>query len=158
MTDEIQKPKPKAKLRVSNFTSPGVKNRDWRCYPVDGESLEDVCDPGYWGVVVCGLSIGDRIFCLAETQEWCAELLVVDKAETWAQVVVLSYHDLTKAESVTAVDDATLTVDSFKVSYASGKGYRVLRKGDNVLIKEGMKTKAEALAAIHSYIATVTRS
>jgi len=147
---------PNKKLRVGKFSRQGVSNQMWNCYVESGHTIEDIKNPAYWGVITNQVVAFDRIFAVAEDGSWCAELIVTAVEPTWIAIFVLKEYKLSAAEDFQV--EGALTRKDFDVSYIAGTGFRVLRKSDKQMIKDGCATKNEANLAIDTYIKTVTGS
>lgn len=118
----------------------------WHVTPVAGDTPETLLDPKWWVHVQRQLKVGDKIEVLAETREWYAECLVLDTG-IWGAKVSFT------VQPVALVNEARVEApEDYEVKWAGPHAkHRVIRKSDNVVLKDGCATKEEAASWIKSH-------
>lgn len=113
--------------------------------PEHGVVLEDLERPEFWAHVAEQLKPGDLIHVYPEDGSFWAELLVQSTSRVAAKVFVLRKHELSAADL--PEEDA-----DFEIKWAGPTAkFRVIRKSDGEVMKEGMG-KDEAQAYLQSHI------
>lgn len=151
MSEVIEKPAPATKRAVS--VQPGMQfklreqaRQDWVVDAAEGTIVEDVLDPQYWAHVASQMQLYDRIEVLVETGEWMLELVCTGVGRNWAQVQILSRHDLTPpVEAMSAA--ARYSVD-WK---GPARKFAVIRKSDSQIVQEGFANRNDANAWLSNH-------
>lgn len=127
--------KPAEHLRTAYHVTPRI-----------GDTPESLLDPKYWVHVSRVLRGGDRIEVLAETREWFAEAIVVDAGVWGAKIAYV-------VGPVRLTNDAEVELpDELEIKWAGpAVKFRVIRKVDNLVLKDGCQTKEEAAAWIRNH-------
>lgn len=109
-----------------------------------GHKFDDLLRSEYWAHIANRIQGPmDRIECLAEDYTFYAELMVMDKGTNWVKVVALSGPTDLSASAPSEKLEAEIS--PFEVTFAGPKArYRVIRKSDNEVIKEGFPTRGDA--------------
>lgn len=127
-------------LATKRFQSAEHMRNIWYVTPEHGTPFDAVIDPKYWAHVSARMRPRDRIEVDAEDGTYFAELMVIDAGRLFAKVKVLRKHDFESKESVTDAGP------DFEVKYAGPHAkWRVLRKSDRAVLKEGCEDKQAAL-------------
>jgi len=114
--------------------------------------FEDTLKPEYWTHVASKMRAKDRIELTAEDGTWFAELFVVAAAANWAKVSVLRFVELAEAKPGTK----SSTPEQFVASWGGPKNlWRVNRKSDKALLKDGFESKELAQAWITEHEASL---
>lgn len=98
----------------------------------------DMLRPAFWSHVARVLRRGDRIDILAADASWFLELVVRACDGVEAEVGELRY--------VTFNAIAARSLDDYDIALKGAAKWRVTRKSDNVVVKEGFESKAAAEA------------
>jgi spermidine synthase len=117
----------------------------WHAVVPEGVTPEDLTRPDFWAHVASRLTAGAIIHVDAEDRSWYAHGKVLDADRTWAKV------DFYMVRHVAEVPEKGAEDDEFAVRFIPASGFRVIRKSDRALIKEGLASKAEALTYIKNY-------
>lgn len=111
-------------------------------YADEGTKIEDILKPEYWAHHAARLTALDEITVHEESGAWRAVVMVRDKGNVWAKVVLLSKNEFNapaEGRSVKVGDDLLVDWRGPRVKWS------VLRTSDNQRIKDGMATRDEAL-------------
>ena len=104
-----------------------------------GTNAEDLLDPAYWAHVASQLKPWDRIEARAVDGTWFAEYLVLDVGRTFAQIHLLSKHNLTSQDvALTKIND----MSPFEIRWRGPRLWSVVRKADDAVMAEGMTKDA----------------
>jgi hypothetical protein len=135
------------RLTVDRFKEAEYTRRVWSMTPAENTEVDHLLKPEYWSLVAAKLNPTDRIEVVAEDNSWFADLLVISAGGNWAKVKLLRHVPLNDSE-----DDANLGSSQFKVMYGGVKAkHKVVRNADNVVMKDGFPTKAEAIKWMQEY-------
>lgn len=114
--------------------------------------FEEILKPEFYAHIAAHLRPGSRIEVIPDDCSYMAEMYVVACDRLWAKVVLLHKHDLTggvKAEPVS---------DDFEVKYSGPHTmFRVVRKSDKGVIKDGFQTKEMGEAWLADYRTTIQK-
>lgn len=118
----------------------------WYVTPENGTPLEAVLDPKYWAHVSWQFKPRDRIEVDADDGSYFAELMVIDAGRLFAKVELLRKHEFTSTEV-----EGEMSLYEVKWAGRHAK-WRVLRKADRVVLKDGFEDRqaADLWAASHS--------
>ena len=116
--------------------------QDWIANIEYGNTLEQIIEPGYWGLMAQQLKPYDHIEARAEDGSWIAYLIVTGCDRTWARVAVDRVVTLTTADV-----SQTQATEKHEIQWKGPqRKYSVIRLADSERIKEGFNTKDEAYA------------
>lgn len=120
----------------------------WTSTPDAGVPLEDVLKPEFWSHIARKLRIGDRIEIVPEDTAYFAELYVADVGMNRVTMKVLRNVPFNGEGSE---DTDNLKGDDNDSDYyikwrGNNKRFCIMRKSDDVTMKEGIQTKEEARA------------
>ena len=126
------------------------RHRVWSAEAAVGTTLQDALEPGYWATVSVGpersMRKKDRILLRHESNEFYAELFVIDAAQGWAKVKVI--HSLQIEENTAKGEDGAALVAKWRVN---ARSFDVVRKIDGEILHTGFGTKADALIWIDEH-------
>lgn len=133
-------------ILANRFKSADYVRQSYHVTPRLEDTPEALLDPKYWVHVSSKLKAGDRIEVLPETREWYAEAIVIDSGTWGAKLAyVLGPVKLANEATVDAPED-------YDVKWAGPNvKFRVIRKSDNRVLKDGCQTKEEAASWIKSH-------
>jgi hypothetical protein len=132
-------PKLSDNFKVFQLAEHGYRSHIAR--PDFGLTLAQVMDDAYWGNVASKLRVGDYIRVQPEGMTYHAELLVVDAGPVHAKVKLLGFHDLVNESAKPEQAAITAAVDLGKYkAERNGGWFRVVRHGDNEVMKGGFRT------------------
>jgi len=116
---------------------------------------DDLLNPEYWANVSNRLKPWDRIEVRSDDGAIFAELVVISSGRVWARVECLQFYDFAKKVKLSEVKEDD-RYDEFEVKYAGPKiKFRIIRKKDQEMIKEGIQSKDEANAFLKQYLSTI---
>jgi hypothetical protein len=138
------------KIRASNFKREEFVRTTHVVEVEENVSFDDLLKPAAWAHVARELKPGDKIVLMPVEGHYNAELFVRDCGRTWAKVAKLAKVDF---ETLALTDDAT---GEFKIERKGLAGYCVIRKGDNAIIVQGLKTQPDAQIALAEHIKATT--
>ena len=146
------KPEPRTpKLHPRSFFDAATRRNVWSVELTLDTPYEALFRPDYWANVARKIRPGDLIEVTAEDGSYFAQLYVLAQAEQSVAVAELSKVDLQNVELSDGSED-------FKVQWAGPVlKYAVVRVKDNVRVSEKHATRAEASAALTSYLRTLSR-
>jgi hypothetical protein len=138
-------PAPVKKEAVYRLTGPRMKEASYartvyHVTPEAGTPFEALLRAEYWAHVAIKLRPMDRVEVLAEDGGYFAELLVISTSRLAATVAVLSHVVLTSADQAPATDEGRYDT---KWGGPVAK-WRVVRRVDNVVVRDGFANKDEA--------------
>lgn len=140
------------KLNQSRFKPAGHFTQRYEAVIEQGMTLEDIKQPGFYAHFAAVLRPFDTITFSSDDQTLYAEVLVLAAERTAATVTVLRSYDLTKAEVVRYEVD-NFAASDFEVKYRGPAAkFSLIRKDDNVVIREGFATKEEAEKSLKDYL------
>jgi len=113
-----------------------------------GHTRSDLVDPKYWAHIALKLKRGDRIEVTAEDGSFYAELMVIACDRTWAQVHVLTWHDL----SASTVKLTPEVLQEYMIDFKGPEYWCVIRRSDNMVIQNKMNTEGEAKIWLEGFI------
>jgi hypothetical protein len=117
----------------------------WHGVVPDNVTPDDLTRPDFWAHVAARLQPGMLIHVDCEDRSWYAHGKVLDADRTWAKI------DFYMVRQVEAVPEKSAEDDEFMVKFIPASGWRVIRKSDRVVIKEGLASKIEGLTYIKNY-------
>lgn len=151
------------KLNTSNLREAEYERRIYAVTPEHGTTIEQMLDPAYWANVGYKFKPGDRIEVISEDSTWFAELLVIASARLWAKVSTLRFVEL--AETVADGAGISMSVasapafDDYVIKWGTGSTkFRVIRKQDKEVIREGFATKRDAEAWLLDHLDQTMRA
>lgn len=134
------------KLNINRFESAEFKRARWHVIPEAGVVLEALLQPSFWGNVAAKLKPLDHIEVNADDNAYYAELLVLSTSKHEAIVTPICH--VTIAQGDKAADEAP----EYEVAWGGQKArFRIQRKSDRHVIKDGFTTKAEAEDALREH-------
>ncbi len=146
-TAEVVKPKIAPRLTPDRIKGAEFARVVYAITPAAGTEVEHLFKPEYWAHVANKLQPHSRIEAISEENTWFAELLVISSGPSWAKVRLLRYAQLED----TFVGETT-SENLYEVTWGGVKArFRVVRKSDKVVIKEGFTTKIEAHKWMQDY-------
>jgi hypothetical protein len=111
-----------------------------------GTSLEDALKPEFWVHFSHKLRIGDQLELLPVDMSFYARLLVRNASLRFADVGLIQHVEFEDAAEPPAADD------EYTISWSGiSTKFRIIRRSDNVVMAENLKTKEaahQALAAL----------
>jgi hypothetical protein len=134
-------------ITADRFKQAEYVRNSFRIVPQQGQTLQDIIQPGYWAHIAQFLKVGDHIEVFAEDQSYWAELLVVAAERTAASVQVLNQVEI-QANSLPEAP-----APGYRVEW-KGPQHRwsVIRIADGQYIKEGFDTKQAAGSSLQEYL------
>jgi len=111
----------------------------WCVVPEINVSVEHVLKPQYWANVAHTMRITDRIEVNAEDNSWFAELMVMDVGTLWVKAELMRKVEFAKHEVTSGAQEEYVAKWN-----AGGKCFRVIRKADNAVVQDDIKSKGEA--------------
>lgn len=125
-----------------------TRNMDWSLVMPRGTTKDMLTLSALYSVVSDQWHAFDRVYCIGEARDFYAELLVLDAGRGYANVILLSYHQL----PALLVSEAGLP-PGFECFYAgpvenATGGYSVRRLCDGVLMVQGKPNKEAAIAEL----------
>ncbi len=117
--------------------------------PEDGTTIEEVLAPEYWSHVGAKLRPCDDIIVHAEDMTWRLDLQVLSSGRNWAKVVVLQQYSF-KVEALGQGDPGYFT--KWRGPHSK---FAVIRKSDNVVIRDKFDSDDLALAYLRDFIKTL---
>lgn len=131
------------KLTPERFHSAEFSRTVYSALVTYDTKFEEVLEEDFWTNVGAKLCPRDRIEVTSEDGTWFAELFVVACAATWTKVSTLRFVELTEAKST----PTSAKADSYIVSWSGPHTrFRVVRKSDKAVMKDGIATRPEAVA------------
>ena len=133
-------------LNPGRFALTEHHNQNWTVTVEEGTKLEDILNPSFFANVAINLRPYDKINVRIDTEEYYAELLVLQASKNMARVAVLQHVNFKelKGEQVSKevnLEDAV----QFKVQFCGPQlRFCVIRKADGARIKEKCQDKEEA--------------
>src|SRR5258708_7667818 len=124
-----------------------------------GTTIDEMLDPAYWANVAnrlnvrpqgIGANVPDIVYVSPADGSWWAELLVRDVAPFTALVHVLRHIEFDKK----AAAIPSKVPDGYDIRNRGKNGWQVVRKSDNVVLKEGLATQATAAAYLDTHLKT----
>lgn len=104
-----------------------------------GITIEDITNPEFFSHVAARLHSGDRIELVAEDLSFFMEVIVLDARANYARVSIL------RQVAIAAPVAAGPASDTYTIKWGSAEAkFRVIRKSDKVVMKEGFASKADA--------------
>ncbi|MGE4077400.1 MAG: hypothetical protein AB7F22_17730 [Reyranella sp.] len=126
-------------LSPGDFNSAEQKRNIWDVVADADVEPEHVVKPEYWAHVSAKLREWDRIEVRHCAGLWLMELVVRSAGHAGAQVAVLRKTVFSDSKIPESIDKS-----GFRIDFVRGRGWRVLRKSDQRLIKDGFRTVSEA--------------
>lgn len=123
----------------------------YQATPEPGTTLEDLLKPGFWAHVAAKLRKGDRIEVVIEDGTYFAELYVKHANKIEAHVHLMREVQLAKSQTKDEELDLAKLFPDHSIRFAAGK-WRILRKEDKAILKEELKSKAEAILWLQGYL------
>lgn len=140
---QIERPNGPKHPDITKFVSGAHKRNVWVQDIPALHTIDDLLTPAYWVHVAQRLTERDMIECWWEDGSRYAVLRVLKKTRTSAHVYLESEHDLQKAlDSANIADELARYEVAFN---GPGNKYRLVRKADRALIRDGFDTPDAAL-------------
>lgn len=140
------------KIQQSRFKPAGHFTQKYEMVVEHGITIEDVKQPGFYAHIAAFLKPFDTITVSSDDQTLYAEVLVLAAERTAATVTVLRHYDLTKAE-VVRYETENFAASDFEIKYRGPAAkFSLVRKDDNVVVREGFATKEEAERSLKDYL------
>lgn len=131
------------KLNINRFESAEFKFTTWHVIPEAGVALESLLNPSFWGNVSGKLKALDHIIVNADDNAYYAELLVLSASKHEAIVTPICHVVI--AQEAKAADETP----EYEVNWGGQKAkFRIQRKSDRHVVKDGFTTKLEAEQAL----------
>lgn len=122
--------------------------------PEQGTTIEDMKAESYWAHVAKFLKPWDKIEVRAEDGSYYAEFIVRDSGRNWAKVELVFSHTFGTA----GVEARPLADPEYIVKYAGPHAkYRVMRKSDNSVMRDGFATQADGDQWVKEHIKSLTK-
>lgn len=125
----------------------------WFARAAVGTKVEDLLDVEYWRHVAASFKEDDEITVITEDKKWHARFLVVASDRLWVKVKLLEQHDL---EAETKELPPTMGEDYFVKWKGNMAKFCVIRKSDNVAMKEGLTSQVQAFQWLEEYLKTIS--
>jgi hypothetical protein len=136
-------------IKPSDMQLAEQKRAVWQAFAPPECCPEDLLRPESWAHVARKVEPFSRIEVLAEDGTWWAEYMILLVGPNWVKVALMRQHDF-RAVAVQASDPETL-----EVNYIPARKWRVLRKSDGAVLREGLATKEEANAWKQEHLKTM---
>lgn len=120
-----------------------------------GTTAEDLLNPAYWAHNARELRVLDRIEAHSEDGTWFAEYLVQDAGMNFAKVAMLRKCELA---AVTPQGSTALLIGHVVEYGGKHAQFRVVREVDRKVLKDGLKTKADAFVWLDNYGRSIATS
>lgn len=138
-------------LDPSRFALDEHVNANWTLTAEAGTSIEDVMNPAFLANVAARLHPYDHIRVRVDTGEWYAELMVLDCGRTWAKLFKLGFYELVKSAENDGLSEGADAQYAVKF-LGPHKKFCVVRRSDNEVIKEDLRTKTDANLWLSQYV------
>jgi hypothetical protein len=115
--------------------------QDWVVNAVDGTTIQDVLNPGYWAHCLAEKPMQpyDEVTVREDTGLWVLKLLVLEVGVGWAKTAVLHKYDLAD-EIATPAAAARHRVEWKGPQHK----HAVIRNSDDAMVQEGFSKAADA--------------
>lgn len=138
------------KLTTDRFKSAEYVRNVFAVTPSGDTPFGDLLKPEYWAHIAAQLHITDRLEVIPEDGTFFAELIVTSVSRNSASVRVLRKIDLAGSKEVKT------PASDFDVRHCGIKAkFRITRKSDKAIIKEGFDTYEQANNYLTEYLKTV---
>lgn len=141
-------------LTESRFRDASFWRNVFASNPEEGTTLDDMKAESYWAHVAKFLRPWDKIEVRAEDGTFYAEFIVRDSGRNWAKVELVKEHVFNTAgvEARAAADPEYIT------KYAGPHAkYRVTRKSDKAVMRDGFASEAEGDQWIKEHIKSLVK-
>jgi hypothetical protein len=146
LSAETENPQKLKALTRGAITFRSARNNEWSAVVEAGTTKEQLLQSALWSVVSDQWHAYDRVDVIAADRSYFAELLVLSAGRGFAEVLLLSFHQL----------PALLTSEQglppgFEIFYAGPDleaQYCVKRTADGVIIVKGKSSREAALAEL----------
>lgn len=139
----IERPKATAHPDINKFRRAPSGRNEWMQDIPALHTVEDILSPTYWAHAVSQLTERDAIECWWEDGSKFVVLRVVRKTRYSAHVFMTAQHDLVEAlDKINVAEELAKYLVQFN---GPGNKYRLIRKTDNALIRDGFDTEDAAL-------------
>lgn len=140
----------------ARFSLTEQKNNDWTMVVEESTTVENLLNPAFFANIASQLRPYDRIRVSIDTDEWYADLLVVQCGRNWARVAVLRHLDFTSSDEQASEAVSEDRLSEYKIQYRGPHlKFSVIRKSDNQVLKESMPSKAEAEFWLTNHLKTI---
>lgn len=117
----------------------------------EGTSLEDMLEPGFWGLHASKFKAYDEIEFRCDDGSMYGKLLVLVADRAWAKVFPLSAYRLNMREL--QMEELVKKFDKYEIKHRGPHlQWCVIRKSDAKPVKEGMPTEDEARVALRALV------
>jgi hypothetical protein len=111
----------------------------------EGCTADDLKRPEFWAHVSRIMGFGHLVHAMAEDRSFYAQGIVLDAGATWAKIDWFMVRELGAATNLDAEDE------DYVVRFIPTKGFRVVRKSDRAVIKDGLADRGAALIYIKEH-------
>lgn len=132
--------------RPSTLRAIEFETAQWVLRVPQNVEADHLLDPKFWALCARQMRPGQLIYAFHASDEWFAQLYVLDANVSGARVAVLNHVDLTKARTS---PEMGVDGEAYRVDYGGPHvKHRVIRSSDGMEIASGLsKAKAEAMVA-----------
>lgn len=132
-------------IREDRIKERSFARTDWNVIAETGTTEDNLKVPTYWAHVARQMRAFDMIEVLCEDGSWYARCLVLARGEAWAKVHVLEFTSLERHVMREGESD-------FEVSWGTIQTkFRVIRKKDRRVLKDGLESREAAMAWLHEH-------
>lgn len=118
----------------------GVRFNTWEAIPPAGTKVEHLKRPDFWANVARKLKPGSVVIVWPADGQYYAEMLVWDAGQNWARLDFKPGFPMQRP----SFDAVAGEVDKFDVRYHPSKGWQVVERDTNRVLKEHMPNAEEA--------------
>lgn len=147
MTQQFPARRPAMSANPNRFNLAEFRSETWLATPESGTKIEDMLQPSYWAHVSGRLKPLSKIDVYPESGEFFATLLVVRASRTEAVVKLLYINrfDETGTSELPETSGESDDIEELEVTWGGPSSkFRVVRKKDKVVLKDGFSSKEEA--------------
>lgn len=154
-------------LAMGRFKSADHYHNYWCAALAAEHTIEDVLKPEFWSHIAGSLKPGDLIRIQPEQNDFYAIVIVMAAQRGFAKVKIIDFVDLTKPTAIVSGSDSAVLTDADDTPppgeeyIVAWKGpqhkHVVIRKSDNVRLKEGFSEKAAAEQWLRDHLAAMDR-
>lgn len=143
-----------ASLTESRLREAAFWRNEFAINPEVGTTLDDMKAEAYWAHVAKKLRPWDKIEARAEDGSFYAVFIVRDSGRNWAKVEMISLYLF----SIPGVTDRTPADPEYIVKYSGPHTkYRVMRKSDNQIMRDGFATQADGDQWIKEHVKSLIK-
>lgn len=141
----VEKSRPIPKLSTNGLKTAEFSHTNYDVTPGPGVAPEMLLQPSYWGHVAAKLRPRDEITAIPVDGAWYARYLVLHADKVSARLILLEQKPL---EQVKPEDTE---IETHRVEWGSpAVKWRVIRKADKAVVKDGFDSKDLATAWMHT--------